>query len=85
MSRTGPATARASDRIGRARRAAAAALAALIGAGCASPSVYDAAVGFRRASCDRVVEPERRAECLRRADTDAATYERERDRATERR
>ncbi|MEI7446171.1 MAG: hypothetical protein WCK28_14870 [Burkholderiales bacterium] len=67
------------------RRAAAAALAALVGAGCTAPTVYDAAAGFRRASCDRVVEPERRAECLRRADTDATAYERERDRATERR
>lgn len=95
MARTGPAcdltsptsdlTGPACDRLKRARRAATAVLAALIGAGCTAPSVYDAAAGFRRASCDRVIEPERRAECLRRADADAATYERERERATERR
>lgn len=59
--------------------------AAALVAGCTAPSVYDAAAGFRRSTCDRIVEADRRADCLSRADTDAATYERERQRATERR
>jgi hypothetical protein len=52
----------------RAVAASAVALLAALAGGCAWPGVYDAAAGFRRAQCDRIIEPDRHAECLRRAD-----------------
>ncbi|MFN9772800.1 MAG: hypothetical protein ACK54X_09270 [Burkholderiales bacterium] len=59
--------------------ALAATLAALLLAGCTSREVYQASQGWRRSTCDGMVEPERRAACLERADRDYDAYRRERE------
>ena len=60
------------------RVALAAALAAAMLAGCASRDVYQASQGWRRSTCDGIVDAEKRAACLERADRDYDAYERER-------
>lgn len=72
---------------GRVRRApvgtwpalVATAVAAATLAGCTSREVYQASQGWRRSTCDGIVEPERRAACLERADRDYDAYRRERE------
>ena len=50
-------------------------------AGCASQDVYQSAQGFRRSQCERILEADRRADCMRNADRDWESYERDRERA----
>ena len=50
-------------------------------AGCASQDVYQRSQGFRRAQCERILEDDRRADCMRNADRDWESYERDRERA----
>jgi hypothetical protein len=57
----------------------AATLAAVLLAGCTSREVYQSSQGWRRSTCDGIVEPERRAACLERADRDYGAYRRERE------
>jgi hypothetical protein len=56
---------------------------AAVGA-CTSTSVYESSRGFRRATCDREIDPARRAACLEVADRDAESYRREREAAARR-
>jgi hypothetical protein len=56
----------------------AAAVAATL-AGCTSREVYQGAQGWRRSTCDGIVDPERHAACLERADRDYDAYRRERE------
>jgi hypothetical protein len=48
-------------------------------AGCTSREVYQGSQGWRRSTCDGIVDPERRAACLERADRDYDAYRRERE------
>ena len=48
-------------------------------AGCTSRQVYQGAQGWRRSTCDGIVDPERRAACIEAADRDFDAYRRDRD------
>jgi len=50
-------------------------------AGCAGKDLYQTSQGFRRAQCERILEADRRADCMRNADRDWESYERDRERA----
>jgi hypothetical protein len=50
-------------------------------AGCAGQDLYQTSQGFRRAQCERILEADRRADCMRNADRDWESYERDRERA----
>jgi len=54
---------------------------AIVLAGCAGKDLYQTSQGFRRAQCERILEADRRADCMRNADRDWESYERDRERA----
>ena len=54
---------------------------AIVLACCAGQDIYQTSQGFRRAQCERILEADRRADCLRNADRDWESYERDRERA----
>jgi hypothetical protein len=58
-------------------RALVAVVAAVL-AGCTSRELYQGSQGWRRSTCDAIVEAERRAACLERADRDYDDYRRDR-------
>ncbi len=64
---------------GRARAAMLAAAVAATLAGCTSRELYQGSQGWRRSTCDGIVDPERHAACLERADRDYDAYRRERE------